>query len=247
MAALKQYTLNSGEDNMKKMIARWAMDLYGLPQEFMHRNLLLDGWQEISFTPADYYYETAAPQGKGESEPIKMDVGEYVGMSAIGGGSVVSTAQMAQLSPILLRFYGHSIVPGFVHRAALRLTSAWLVVQIGTTLVWTVGRSEDFNRWHFVENPWAIFVGVFCGIIDVIELVMGSQRIMNSKVGVPAPLKKAVDSMVCFLTRDWWLAVCSCGYTFICTYYMTAALQPVLIGDSDQTTTTTETDSTTTA
>lgn len=86
MAALRQYILNSGETNMKKMIARWAVDVYGLPQEFKHRNMLLDGWEEISFSPEDYYYETTAPQGKGETEPVQMDVGGYKGISAFCGG-----------------------------------------------------------------------------------------------------------------------------------------------------------------
>lgn len=83
---MKKYIANSGEENMKKMIARWAFDLYGLPQEFKWRNTLIDGWQDISFDPEDYYYETAAPQGKDETEPVQMNVGQYKGVSALGGG-----------------------------------------------------------------------------------------------------------------------------------------------------------------
>lgn len=152
----------------------------------------------------------------------------------------MSTAQIAQLSPLLLRFYGWGIVPSFTHRASLKVLSAFVCIQIGSTLVWTVGTKDDYDRWHFTERPYAIFVGVFCGIIDCIELVLGSRRIMNSKSGIPVPLRKAVDSMVCFLTKDWWTAFCSCGYTFTVSYYMTYALQPVFIGTAHLTTTTTE-------
>lgn len=96
---------------MKSMLASWSLDLYGCPEASCYKTTILDGCQSLSFDPDDYYYVST------KEDSLTLNTLKYKGLQARGGPYVVSTAQMAQLSPLLLRAYGFSIVPGFVTRA----------------------------------------------------------------------------------------------------------------------------------